>query len=86
MNGIQTQSARIYTLSHRVGELRDACVGVLRLSPQYRNMAAVVAHYREAVSGQPADTGKLRKFMYADPCDGYWLGKAGLDYFPDRPA
>jgi collagenase-like PrtC family protease len=86
MNGIQTQSARVYTLSHRLDELREANAAVLRLSPQYRNMSAVVAHYREALEGLAADPGKLRKFMPADPCDGYWLGKAGLDWLPDSKA
>ncbi|TCJ16996.1 U32 family peptidase [Parasulfuritortus cantonensis] len=86
MNGIQTQSARIYTLAHRVGELADTGVEVLRLSPQYRNMAAVVAHYREALAGAPADPAELRKFMYADPCDGYWLGKSGQDFLPGQAA
>lgn len=86
MNGIQTQSARIYTLSHRIQELRAAGVGVLRLSPQYRNMAAVATHYRNALDGGAVDPASLRKYLYADPCDGYWLGKAGLDYLPDQKA
>jgi collagenase-like PrtC family protease len=86
MNGIQTQSARIYTLAHRVGELRGAGVEVLRLSPQYRNMAAVVAHYRAAIEGAQADPASLRKYMYADPCDGYWLGKSGQDFLPKQAA
>ncbi len=86
MNGIQTQSARIYTLAHRVRELADAGVEVLRLSPQYRNMAAVVDHYRNAMTGETADPAALRKFMYADPCDGYWLGKAGADFLPEKAA
>lgn len=84
MNGIQTQSARIYTLAHRMRELVDAGAGVLRLSPQYRNMAAVIDHYRDALEGAAADPASLRKYMYADPCDGYWLGKAGLDYLPNQ--
>lgn len=86
MNGIQTQSARIHTLSHRIAELNQAGTAVLRLSPQYRHMAAVVAHFGAALEGLPVETDKLRKYMYADPCDGYWLGKAGLDWLPGMPA
>lgn len=86
MNGIQTQSARVYTLAHRIGELRAAGVGVLRLSPQYRNMAAVVAHHRAAVAGDSTDAGALRRYMFAEPCDGYWLGKSGQDYLPGQTA
>lgn len=86
MNGIQTQSASIYSLSHRVGELRQAGVDVVRLSPQARHMAAVVAHYRDALAGGVADTAALRRVMSAEPCDGYWLGRAGLDYLPETVA
>jgi collagenase-like PrtC family protease len=86
MNGIQTQSARIYSLAHRVGELAAAATAVVRLSPQLRNMAAVVAHYRLALEGETPDPASLRKYMYADPCDGYWLGRAGLDYLPNVAA
>jgi hypothetical protein len=66
--------------------LADAGASVLRLSPQYRNMAAVVGHFRDALEGQAVDPASLRKYMYADPCDGYWLGKAGLDYLPNQAA
>jgi O2-independent ubiquinone biosynthesis protein UbiV len=82
INGIQTQSAHIYTLAHRIAELREAGATVLRLSPQSRHMAAVVQYYHDAIRGQSTDPEKLRKFMYAAPCDGYWLGKAGLDFLP----
>lgn len=86
MNGIQTQSARIYSLSHRMNELSLAGVDVVRLSPQARHMAAVVAHYRDALAGDAADTAALRRLMPAEPCDGYWLGRAGLDYLPETAA
>lgn len=86
MNGIQTQSARIYSLSHRMNELSLAGVDVVRLSPQARYMAAVVAHYRDALAGDAADTAALRRLMPAEPCDGYWLGRAGLDYLPETAA
>lgn len=86
MNGIQTQSARIYSLSHRMNELSLAGVDVVRLSPQARHMAAVVAHYRDALAGDAADTAALRRLMPAEPCDGYWLGRAGLDYLPKTAA
>jgi collagenase-like PrtC family protease len=86
MNGIQTQSARIYTLSHRMAELRQAGVDIVRLSPQHRHMDAVVAHYRNAISEGGVDVAGLRRVMSAEPCDGYWLGRAGLDYLPDNAA
>jgi collagenase-like PrtC family protease len=89
MNGIQTQSARVYTLAHRLPELRAAGADILRLSPQPQHMQRVVAHFRmqiDAPAGAAVAAGDLRRFMPADPCDGYWLGKAGLDYLPDLAA
>lgn len=86
MNGIQTQSSRIYTLAHRVHELGKVGAAVLRLSPQPHNMDRVIAIYQDAVSAPEPDLSQLRKVMYADPCDGYWLGKSGQDFLPNQRA
>ncbi len=83
MNGIQTQSARVYTLAHRLGEMRKAGVSVMRLSPQLHHMDKVIAFHRQALAEAPASADGLRKFMPGEPCDGYWLGKAGLEYQPE---
>ncbi len=85
INGIQTQSAQVLSLAHRLGELRSAGVDVLRLSPQYRHMGRVVALFRALLDGDldpaaaPAD---LDRLMPGAPCDGYWLGQAGMAYSP----
>jgi collagenase-like PrtC family protease len=88
INGIQTQSAHVYTLAHRLDEMVKAGVDILRLSPQLRHMAHVVAHYRKAMDGGEAiDTAaELWNFMSGAPCDGYWLGRAGQDYLPGQAA
>lgn len=86
MNGIQTQSGSIYTLGHRLPELIDAGVDVLRLSPQSRHMDQILRHYRGLIDGLNDAPENLRKFMPGDPCDGYWLGKSGQDYLPGVPA
>ncbi len=86
MNGIQTQSAHVYTLAHRLAELTDAGAGVLRLSPQSRHMDQVVGHYRAALDGEKAARVgmALQDLMPGAPCDGYWLGRAGQDYVPGQ--
>ncbi|MGA7982891.1 MAG: U32 family peptidase, partial [Chromatiaceae bacterium] len=80
LNGIQTQSARVMSLAHRIPELAAAGVAILRLSPQSRRMAQVVSLFRELVDGklkpQQAPE-RLAPLMPAPPCDGYWLGQAG---------
>lgn len=89
LNGIQTQSARVYSLAHRIDELRAAGVRLLRLSPQSQRMAQVAGVFRELIEGAlaPAEAHtRLARLMPGEPCDGYWLGQAGLDWQPGRAA
>ena len=82
INGIQTQSALVYTLIHALDELRDLGVDVIRLSPQSQHMDQVVAAFRAVLDGrEPADEAhrRLVPLMPAGPCNGYWHGRAGLD-------
>lgn len=87
MNGIQTQSAKIHTLAHRMGEARALGVTHLRLSPQSRHMGRVVGVFdalrQNALAPRDAAS-QLQKLMPGEPCDGYWLGRPGLDYAPDE--
>lgn len=83
LNGIQTQSAKVMNLAHRLDELKVAGVDVLRLSPQYRHMERVVEVFRALADGNiapPEATNKLDRLMPGQPCDGYWLGEAGMSY------
>jgi collagenase-like PrtC family protease len=85
LNGIQTQSAKVMSLAHRVDELRAAGVDILRLSPQSRQMGRVVELFRALLAGDIAAAAapeKLDRLMPGLPCDGYWLGEAGMAYRP----
>ena len=67
--------------SHRFDELVNAGVDILRLSPQSRHGARVVATFRALLDGAwtPAQAqDRLLRLMPAAPCDGYWLGEAGM--------
>jgi collagenase-like PrtC family protease len=78
LNGIQTQSAGVYTLIALVPELATLGVSCLRLSPQSRHMERVVGAFHDALAGAPpAD---LARVMPGPPVDGYWRGGAGLDH------
>ncbi len=79
INGIQTQSAKVMSLAHRIDDLRAARIDVLRLSPQSRQMGRVVAVFRALLDGSAAPE-QLDKLMPGQPCDGYWLGEAGMAY------
>jgi O2-independent ubiquinone biosynthesis protein UbiV len=80
LNGIQTQSALTQDLAPWYGELADAGVGVLRLSPQSTGMAEVVARF-DALRREPAGEDALEAGAALAPvgtCAGYWRGEAGM--------
>ena len=78
LNGIQTQSAGVYSLIGELPSLRDLGVATLRLSPQSRHMGRVVQAFHAAFAGEPVPAG-LARFMPGLPVDGYWYGRAGLE-------
>lgn len=81
INGIQTQSAGVYSLINELPSLRELGVGALRLSPQSRHMGRVVEVFRAALAGEAgADAAEaLARVMPGQPVDGYWHGRAGLE-------
>ena len=83
LNGIQTQSAGVYNLLGELPALRALGVASLRLSPQSHHMARVVDAFHAALAGDAhAD---LTRFMPGAPVDGYWHGRAGLEYGAKPP-
>lgn len=83
LNGIQTQSAKVMSLAHRLAELDGLKVDALRLSPQYRHMDRVARLFRDLLDGHAAPDqapAGLERLMPGRPCDGYWLGEAGMAY------
>ena len=82
INGIQTQSAQVYTLVHELVELRQLGVDVIRLSPQSQHMEEVVRGFKAVLdeAETPMEVhARLQLRMPAGPCNGYWYGRAGLD-------
>ena len=77
INGIQTMSAQSYNLLHEVPEMRRLGIDAIRLSPQPRHMAAIIAAFDVARRGQPisADTALWNA---SGLVDGYWFGDAGI--------
>lgn len=82
LNGIQTQSAKVYNLIDAVGDMQSLGVDVLRLSPQSQHMPEVIALFdgvrRGTVSTEHART-QLQSLLPYASCNGYWHGKPGLD-------
>ena len=82
LNGIQTQSARVYNLVDQLADMDEIGVDVVRLSPQSIDTQDVIAVFdaarRRAIA--PAEAlGKLAALMPAAGCNGYWHGRAGLE-------
>jgi collagenase-like PrtC family protease len=80
LNGIQTQSAGVYSLINELTSLRELGVSTLRLSPQSHHMGRVVQAFHAALEGDTRQTAALARLMPGKPVDGYWHGKAGLEY------
>lgn len=70
LNGIQTQSAKVYNLLADLAELAGAGVDILRISPQPEGTAEVVAAFRDR---KPAA-------LAGDFCNGFWHGEPGLEW------
>lgn len=86
LNGIQTQSAGVYTLIGELPALRDLGVASLRLSPQSRHMERVVDAFQSALAGEARAAEKLARVMPGPAVDGYWHGRAGLEHSAVRQA
>jgi O2-independent ubiquinone biosynthesis protein UbiV len=74
LNGIQTQSAKVYHLERELPELVAAGVDLLRISPQSATMPELIAAYRGLLDRQ-APT-----MPAGDYCNGFWHDKPGLDW------
>jgi len=72
LNGIQTQSAKVYNLLADLPELAAAGVDILRVSPQSAGTAEVLAAFRAAIEGRTAP-------LAGDYCNGFWHGRPGLE-------
>ncbi|MDO9468611.1 MAG: U32 family peptidase [Thiobacillus sp.] len=84
LNGIQTQSAGVYNLIGELPALRKLGVVCLRLSPQSRHMGRVVEAFQAALAGDTRAADTLTHILPGPPVDGYWHGRAGLDYGMER--
>lgn len=82
LNGIQTQSARVYNLLPEVKTLRALGVDVIRISPQAQHTLRIIELFssvmNDQTSAQDADA-ELQPLMPEKSCNGYWYGKPGLE-------
>ncbi len=82
LNGIQTQSSKVYNLIGEVDALRGLGVDILRVSPQSQHTPALLEVFRARLDGAldvPAARSRMAALEVAPPCNGFWYGKPGLD-------
>lgn len=82
LNGIQTQSARVYNLLGELSGLHEFGVEVVRVSPQAYHTAKVLDLFRACLDGRitpEAGFGQMQQLMPDTACNGYWHGRPGLE-------
>ena len=87
LNGIQTQSSKVYNLIGEVDSLREMGVDVLRISPQSQHTPELLEIFRARIGGTldvPAARSRMAALEVAQPCNGFWYGKPGLDQIAAR--
>ena len=86
LNGIQTQSARVYNLLPELGAMREIGIDVVRISPQAQHTVEIIHLFNGVATGKiaAADANQaLLPLMPEQACNGYWYGKPGLDLVRD---
>lgn len=82
LNGIQTQSSKVYNLIGEVDDLRELGADILRISPQSRHTPELIEIFRARIGGTLDATAartRMAELALAAPCNGFWYGRPGLD-------
>jgi O2-independent ubiquinone biosynthesis protein UbiV len=82
LNGIQTQSTRVYSLIGEIESMRAVGVDVVRISPQAQHTEQVIGLFDAVLQQQLAPATareQIQQWMPDQPCNGYWYGKPGLE-------
>jgi collagenase-like PrtC family protease len=82
LNGIQTQSARVYNLLPELSAMRDMGVDVVRISPQSQHTVDIVDSFRAVLTQKTSATDAMRAmapWLPEQACNGYWYGKPGME-------
>jgi len=88
LNGIQTQSAKVYNLLPELGALRALGVDVVRVSPQSLHTPEILALFHDAITGAQTTQAAMQAMgtlMPDQACNGYWYGKPGLEHLAAQP-
>jgi collagenase-like PrtC family protease len=79
INGIQTQSAKVYNLLRDLPALRAAGVDIVRVSPLAQGCEAVLKAFRRCLDGTMTADAAWKELPPVEACNGFWHGRPGLD-------
>ena len=82
LNGIQTQSSRVYNLAAELEGMEQLGVDVVRVSPQPFHTEKILALFRLRLDGSltgPEAGQQMARLMPDEACDGYWHGQPGIE-------
>ncbi len=82
LNGIQTQSSKIYNLVEELEGMERLGVDVVRVSPQPFHTEKILALFRQRLDGSLCGSEAVKqmaRLMSDEPCDGYWHARPGID-------
>lgn len=82
LNGIQTQSARVYNLIHELDAMRELGVDMLRISPQAQHTTRLIALFDAVLLKRMTAADAMLEMQVLMPeqaCNGYWHGRPGLE-------
>ncbi len=83
INGVQTQSAQVYSLAGDLAALREVGIDMLRVSPQSSGTREVLGTLRAAADGEIDARAALRDLAPLAPgklVDGFWHGRAAHEH------
>jgi len=79
LNGVQTQSAEVYSLAPDLASIRESNVHVVRVSPQSRGTVEVLKTWRKAIDGALPAANVAEDLKGARSANGFWHGRPGRE-------
>lgn len=80
LNGIQTQSGRVYNLLPELREMEEMGVNIARISPRAAGTFSVLEQFDQVRRGAVAPTSLIASDTGdGEWCNGYWYGNPGME-------
>jgi len=74
INGIQTQSSRVYNLIGEIDDMKSMGVDICRVSPRAQGTVEILKRFHHVIHGTGAPSPLLEV-----ECNGYWYARPGME-------